>query len=356
LRARPRLVILGVMRHSRYGVSGARAGYVAIDACRDPAQLTKKRVGVGQRNEDQMSQDVPEQNRGSALSADHSEYAVLLPCTPDEFGDFVSGLLGKPQTIEKSIRGVFEFTHDAVANTFHLVKQRIDSQNEATLIQFTIRIEYDDNSSVLLNSLQDFLTYSEVRQIASVGVALSWVYLVKFKNSNVPEKQEIYLSFRTGDDDEVGNIFAEDDGVFIIQSSRRRSLSGVFLRIRHTDRTWGTDLESLLTGHVKTLMKTPQPTEKFIYGHSGEIGFTCFDLVLIGAIVGVLWTFSSFVDSYQGKLKALSDTTSHQADQLIISKIDFLLEVISSGAWPRLEFAAIGFLAISLVIAIFLDV
>jgi hypothetical protein len=41
---------------------------------------------------------------------------------------------------------------------------------------------------------------------------------------------------------------------------------------------------------------------------------------------------------------------------LIISKIDFLLEVISSGAWPRLEFAAIGFLAISLVIAISLGV
>ena len=202
-----------------------------------------------------MSQDVPEHNRRSALSADHSEFVVLLPCTPDEFGDFVSGLLGKPQTIEKAIHEVFEVTHDAIANTFHLVKQRIDSQNEATLIQFTVRIEYDDNSSVLLNSLQDFLAYSEVRPIASVGVALSWVYLVKFKNRNVPEKQEIDLSFRTGD--EVGTIVAEDDGMFRIQISIRRSVSGVFLRIRHTDRTWGTDLESLLTGHVNTLVKTP---------------------------------------------------------------------------------------------------
>jgi hypothetical protein len=138
-----------------------------------------------------MSPDVPKHNRGSALSADHSEYAVLLPCTPDEFGDFVSGLLGKPQTIEKSIDGVFEVPHDAVANTFYLVDQRIKRQNEGTLIQFTVRIEYDDNSSVLLNSLQDFLTYSEVRPIASRSVALSWIYLVKFTHSNVPESRKL---------------------------------------------------------------------------------------------------------------------------------------------------------------------
>ena len=117
-----------------------------------------------------MSENVPKGDRGSALPPDRPDYAVLLPCTPDEFREFLSGLLGKPQTIEKSIYGVFEVPHDAVANTFHLVDQRIDQQNEATLIQFTVWIEYDDNSSVLLNSLQDFLTYSEVRPIASVGV------------------------------------------------------------------------------------------------------------------------------------------------------------------------------------------
>jgi hypothetical protein len=160
------------------------------------------------------------------------------------------------------------------------------------------------------------------------------------------------LSFRTGN--EEVSIIVEDD-VFIHRIKRRGS-TGVFLSIRHTDRTWGTDLESLLTGHVNTLMKTPQPTEKFICEHSAQIGVTCCALVFLGAIVGVLWTFSSFVDSYQGKLKALSDAATHQADQLIISKIDFLLEVISSGAWPRLEFAAFGFLAVSFVIAISLGV
>ena len=120
------------------------------------------------------------------------------------------------------------------------------------------------------------------------------VYLTKFENSNVPEKQEIDLYFRTGE--ESVNIIVED--AVLIHRSIRRGQTGVFVRIRHTDRTWGADLESLLTGHVKTLMKTPRPTEKVIYEHSGEIGVTCFALVFLGAIVGVLWTFSFFVDSY----------------------------------------------------------
>jgi hypothetical protein len=67
--------------------------------------------------EDQMSENVPKDARGSALSTENSdEYGILLPCTPEDFGDFVTGLLGKPQTIEKSIFGVFEVQRDDVAN------------------------------------------------------------------------------------------------------------------------------------------------------------------------------------------------------------------------------------------------
>jgi hypothetical protein len=87
-------------------------------------------------------------------------------------------------------------------------------------------------------------------------------------------------------------------------------------------------------------MKTPKPLEQFIYSSSFGIGTFCSALVFIGAIGGTLSTFSSFVDSYQAKLEALNEAASQRADQLLSSKIDFLLEVISSGAWPRLELAA----------------
>src|SRR5258708_6738933 len=96
-------------------------------------------------------------------AADHSAYSVVLPCAPEDFTEFVSGLLGKAQTIEKVFAGAFEINADDIVNTFHLVNQRVHQQNEASLVQFTVRIVYDDDSSVLLNSLEDFVHYSEIR-------------------------------------------------------------------------------------------------------------------------------------------------------------------------------------------------
>lgn len=74
-----------------------------------------------------------------------NQYAVVLPCEPDYFRDFVAGLLGKPQTITKEIFGAFELNKDDIANFYHLVIQRVGQQNESTLIQFTVRIVYDDH-------------------------------------------------------------------------------------------------------------------------------------------------------------------------------------------------------------------
>lgn len=288
---------------------------------------------------------------GLAAPATTSGYSVVLPCDPDQFGEFVSGLLGKPQTIEKVVYGIFEVTRQDILNTFHLVDQRIHQQNDASLVQFTVRILYDDDSSVLLNSLADFECYTEIRPIASIGVVLSWTYLIKFKNKRVPEKQEINLSFRS---DEY-EMFVVDDDVGVRRSRRWHGPKGIFLRINHTERTWGVDIESLLTGHIKTLWKKPAQTEKFIYKHSETIGLSVGVLFFLGAIIGVFLTSSRFIASYLEKVHALAGEAASNAD-VLSSKLDFLIEVISTGAWPRFIFAVIVFLVISLVLSVVLGI
>src|SRR4051812_22283351 len=100
---------------------------------------------------------------------------VSLPCTPDTFKQFVSGLLGSAQTIERSFAGTFELEHSEINNIFQLVNQRVTQQNESSLLEFTIKLIYNDKSSVLLNSLSEFEHYREVRPIASSCAHLSWV-------------------------------------------------------------------------------------------------------------------------------------------------------------------------------------
>lgn len=127
---------------------------------------------------------------------DFSAPTVVLPCPPDQFRDFIAGLLGKAQTIEASVPGPFAVTKNDVENLFHLLNQRVSSQNEATLVQFTAKVIYDDNSSVLLNSIGDFLAYNEVKPLISIAAHLNWTYLIKFPNKAYPEKQIVTVSFR----------------------------------------------------------------------------------------------------------------------------------------------------------------
>ena len=60
-------------------------------------------------------------------------YEVTLPCSPEDFRDFIGGLLGKPQTVEHRIRGSYEVDLAALTNLHHLVDQRIHQQNDAHL-------------------------------------------------------------------------------------------------------------------------------------------------------------------------------------------------------------------------------
>lgn len=292
-------------------------------------------------------------SESSSLSKDVSvtptqdNFGIMLPCETWQFGEFISGLLGKPQTIEKHIKSIFEIRRQDIVNTFYLVDQRIHQQNDSSLVQFTVRIIYDDDSSVLLNSLADFENYTEIRPITSVGVVLSWTYLIKFKNKQVPEKQEISLTFRESGGGRGVVIF--EDGVAVNEGRHMLSYSGgVLLRVSHTERTWGVDIESLLTGHIKTLSKKPTKTELFTHKNSGYIGLTIGSLFFLGAILGVFITSSKFIDIYLNKINTLS--TSNPAD--IPLKLNFLIEVISTGAWPRFIFAVIVFLVISLILSI----
>jgi len=187
------------------------------------------------------------------------QYSVMLPCSQEDFGDFVSGLLGKSQTIERAFRGTFEVGHQDIENTYHLLDQRIHQQNEATLIQFTAKLVYQDASSVLLNSLDDFLHYVEVRPIISVAVHLSWTYLIRFRDKRVPEKQQIEMSIVAGHASR--RLSSLEEAMFFFEGFHD-SGGYIEIKISHTARSWGVDMESLLTGHVNTLLKDESPLKK----------------------------------------------------------------------------------------------
>jgi hypothetical protein len=274
----------------------------------------------------------------------HEPYGVMLPCTPETFADFVSGLLGAPQTIERRIFEPFEIRREDVENTFHVVNQRITQQNQASLMQFTAKIYYDDNSSVLLASLQDLLHYNEVRPLVSVGIHLTWSYLVKFPDRPAPEKQQIDITFRARREEDLSS-----DEIVISHPRIALRTSSIHIRIAHTARSWGVDLESLLTNHLRSFACEEARLRKFCSRHSGKAAALVFALVLSALLA---CTFATSV-----RLDEINLAKAEIARRLAPSaKLDFIIQelAVRAGAGHGLLVGAMS--AVSVVMAVVMAV
>jgi len=171
---------------------------------------------------------------------------VALPFNEDQFKDFIVSLLGKPQTITKNFRSSFEINIDNLASLFEIINQRIYQQNDSKLIQFRTTVYYNDNSTITLNGFEHLVNYNEKLPLVPIAVHLTWQYLVKFRDKATFEKQEISVSFITETDEPIP-IFDND--------LNRYHDDGISFRISHSARTWGADIEALLTKHLKTILK-----------------------------------------------------------------------------------------------------
>lgn len=272
---------------------------------------------------------------------------VQLYCSAEDFGDFISSLLGKPQSISKVFRGSFEINQEHIQDLHLLLIQRISQQNKAKLIQFTAKIIFNDNSSVLLNSIDEFISYREVRAVSSEQLHLSWSFLVEFQDKKTPEKQEIDISFIASGGPMP--IIDEDMPVSFLLNKLKNGV--IHFSIRHTARTWGADIEALLSGHIKNILDQPNKFRDFIWRQSSKISLAVAALYFIVSLFVSFWTASCIWQSQHSIISNIIGKNSN-----INQKVDFILNTISSGVWAKYYFSVIVFLIISIVIAIVLAI
>lgn len=261
--------------------------------------------------------------------------AVLIPCEPSKFGEFISGLLGKSQSIARRIKGPYEITRDDVANIHSLIIQRVLFQNNATLASFSVITSYNDGSSVRLNSIEDFKNYSEIKPLISSDITIEWSFLIEFPGRPKPEKQTVSVSFITYRE------FEDDDDSYIPFFLNYSDF--MVIRIEHTDRTWGADIESLVSNHLRGFLRPDKKWRQTAQKWSSLIGF------LIGsfAMVGVLYAIASGADRTARRISALSADKSMN-DSEMISKI---LAISEQGIWERFTLYSIGFVILGFIIS-----
>lgn len=273
-----------------------------------------------------------------------NKFAVMIPCAQEDFASFISGLLGKPQTLERMHVSSFEVNRLGIENLFHLIDQRLKQQNDATLVQFTVRIVYDDDSSVLLNSFEDFRQYVEVRPLVSVGAQLSWTYLIRFQDRKVPEKQQIDVRFQSG----RGGAIDLEFSAFEPMPWYERGY--VTTQVKHTARTWGVDIDSLLEGHIRTLARPISSTRRWISRHTGKLAVISGLSFLSATVGGAYYSANLFLGQQLDRVQAFLKTEG--ATPSVSDKLDFLLRLAAEGSWPRFAFMIGSFALFALIASV----
>jgi len=265
---------------------------------------------------------------------------ITLPYNQDEFKEFIIGLLGRPQSISKKIGGSFTITSKDIENVYCLINQRILQQNDAKFVSFTAVISYSDQSVVHLNSFEEFMTYNEVRSIRTNAIHIILIYLVKFQDKTVPEKQEINISFIAG----IGFTNTIDDDILFFSNDS----GAILFKINHTARSWGADLEALLTNHLSNLLHPRNKFKDWVKKYSDQISIISVIILFVTTIFGSIYATHIYTQKtnlyIQNTLKKVPDKT------------DFLLLYLSQGGWAKHYYSVFVFLILSLVVSILLGI
>ncbi len=191
---------------------------------------------------------------------------VRLAMDDKQFQDFIQSLLWKPQVISKDFWWYYCIEKDDIINLDKILSQRISQQNKGKRVYFRASIYYEDNSVAEVSSIPHLIDYNETLPLVCDAVYLTWKFLVKFEDKDSPEVQEVSISFISNDEPKKYDFEENNINWFFYRRS------DVSLRIKHTARTWGVDIEGLISRHMDWIVKPQKKFLIFIRGRSYHEG------------------------------------------------------------------------------------
>jgi hypothetical protein len=178
---------------------------------------------------------------------DQQEQFIQVPIKRKDFGDFVTNLLGQQETILENKHCLFEVSMEWLIHLHHSIDQRIHQQSHSSLVDFSCKFSYVNGPARKITSINSFLHFNEGKIVETDEVEIIWTYLVNFPNKQTPEKQEIHLKVISNSDD----VISFQSGPF----RRVQTIRGLIAyKISHTERTWGDDIQTILSREIDTIV------------------------------------------------------------------------------------------------------
>ncbi|MCA7883263.1 hypothetical protein LGM58_08690 [Burkholderia contaminans] len=223
---------------------------------------------------------------------------VNLPITKKTLGDFISGLLGQPQTLEKKDEVAFTVDHAWLIHIVSLITQRVAQQNLAEPLTFEATIDYRGGLTRKVSTFPAFEHFSETQNVVCIGVKLDISLLVQFPGKNHAEKQQITITLKTNEREKsiVENLF-----------SKNLVAGHMNLEIRHTERTWADDMLNLISKEFESVQTHENKIKKSLRK---------IYVPITGALFPIFIIFGMMISTFHSNMKSS-----------IIEKIDSLSKI-----------------------------
>lgn len=253
-------------------------------------------------------------------SKDEYSHTINLPISQSEMSSFILGVLGERQTIKKKYTGSFQVEMGHIINIHYLITQRVHEQNNGEVFNFKTTIYYDDNSSLPLSSLEQLKSYNETRDLDVCSIHVKWRVLTFFDDDK-PEYQEINIIFDTAVSEE------QNDSSVIAKDNKEVQTGLVYISIDYTKRSWGVDIENLLSNSINLIVEKRnvffKVTEKITDSRLLQ------PILMIALISIMMFTIFSVGDQkFQEYQKEINSYLSENMPRTIKEKNNFVFETI----------------------------
>lgn len=273
---------------------------------------------------------------------------ITVPVDKKTLGDFISGLLGQPQTLQRVTETAFCVDHQQLINLCKLIHTRINQQNAPEILTFNAVVIYRDGITREVTSFPAFEHFAETQNLVSTEVAITMAFLIQFPGKGVPERQELLIYFDTRE--------PRRRAAGIVMG-RPAEIGHIVVEIRHTERTWADDMARLIDDEIKNTQAAEGRLKRWMRNAIFPVFAFVFPAVMFGGILIESWLNRSLQLTL--KDKANSILSSEVADlESLHTKVDVVVNslVLNQRAWKDMLFASsvllgVVFLAVSIYLA-----
>lgn len=291
------------------------------------------------------------QNSLTEVETIDGETSIILSLKQKELGEFITNLLGQQQSIERDFDESFDIDHEWLLNLHDLLNQRITQQADAKLVNFSAVIYFNGGLKRTLTSIEAFRSYHETKKNIPVGIKIVWYYLVLFPGKTHPEKQEISFSANVHlkQKSYKGKKRSFKDFINSTIGINDQERSSVNYNIEHTERTWGDDLEVIISNQLDDVIR------------GGELKFQFFQflrivfsfLALMFFMTYPLYSIIGSVDVSRGLVaEAYNEYKTLNASGIIsIESVETKLDAIANMmALSSTNSSTLGFSSLSIIL------